>query len=145
MDRHSFILFYASAAAVFGNVINANKNGVVYEEGSNITLSCSQSPGATDYVYWYRHYERSKPEFLVLTYASADKAKVSDVDPRFSVKAEKRDQIHVDLEISSAAVSDSALYYCALRPTVTGNTSALYKKPVTMKDKRETQRQRKRQ
>ncbi|KAF4117486.1 hypothetical protein G5714_002039 [Onychostoma macrolepis] len=125
MDLHSVILFCASAAAVFGNVIKPNKTNV--EEGSNVILSCSHSPAASDTLYWYRQYGRSKPEFLVLTFASAKEAEVSDVDSRFSVKVEKREQIHVDLEISSAAVSDSALYYCALRPTVTGNTSALYK------------------
>ncbi len=118
---------FSFSAAVFGNVIKPNKTDVVYEEGSNVTLLCSHSPAASDTLYWYRQYGRSKPEFLVLSFASAKKAEVSDVDPRFSVKAEKREKIHVDLKISSAAVSDSALYYCALRPTVTGNTSALYK------------------
>ncbi|KTF75816.1 hypothetical protein cypCar_00043408 [Cyprinus carpio] len=127
MDLHSVILFCASTAAVFGNVIKLNKTDVVYEEGSNVTLSCSHSPAASDDLYWYRQYERSKPEFLVHTYGGAKEVKVSDIDPRFSVKVEKRENIHVDLNISSAAVSDSALYYCALQPTVTGNTSALYK------------------
>ncbi len=118
---------FTFSAVVFGNVIKPNNTDVVYEEGSNVTLLCSHSPAASDYIHWYRQYGRSKPEFLVLTFASAKEAKVSGVDPRFSVKVEKREKIHVDLEISSAAVSDSALYYCALRPTVTGNTSVLYK------------------
>ncbi len=94
-------------------------------EGSDITLSCIYSSSTNDNLYWYRQYERSQPEFLVLTFSTAKEAKVSDVDPRFTVNVTKRE--HVELKISSAAVSDSALYYCALAPTVTGNTSALYK------------------
>ncbi|KTF74199.1 hypothetical protein cypCar_00044029 [Cyprinus carpio] len=126
MDLHSVILFFVSTAAVFGNVIKPNKTDVFAEEGSSVTLSCSYSAsGGTDYLHWYRQYGRSKPEFLVLIYSSAKQAEVSDVDPRFTVNNTKKD--HVDLKISSAAVSDSALYYCALAPTLTGNTSALYK------------------
>ncbi|KTF79691.1 hypothetical protein cypCar_00048079 [Cyprinus carpio] len=126
MDLHSYILFCASAAAVFGNVIKPNKTDVFAEEGSSVTLSCNFSAsGGNDYLHWYRQYGRSKPEFLVLTYSKAKQAEVSKIDPKFSVNIPKSE--HVDLEISSAAVSDSALYYCALAPTVTGNTSALYK------------------
>ncbi|KAL0201064.1 hypothetical protein M9458_004251, partial [Cirrhinus mrigala] len=72
-------------------------------------MSCIYSSSTTDTLYWYRQYGKSKPEFLVLTYSSAQDAKKSDVDPRFTVKVEKMEQIHVYLKISSAAVSDSAL------------------------------------
>ncbi len=92
----------------------------------SLQLSCSFSAsGGSDSLHWYRQYGRSKPEFLVLIYSSAKKDEVSKIDPRFTVKVEKRE--HVELKISSAAVSDSALYYCALRPTVTENTSTVYK------------------
>ncbi|KAL1280621.1 hypothetical protein QQF64_015221 [Cirrhinus molitorella] len=127
MELHLVILLFVSTAAVFGNVIKPHKADVFAEEGSSVTLSCSFSDsGQTDYLHWYRQNEKSKPEFLVLTYSRAQEAQQSDVDPRFTVNITKKE--HVDLEISSAAVSDSALYYCALAPTVTGNTSALYKK-----------------
>ena len=114
------------SVAVFGNVIKPNKTDVFAEEGSSVTLSCNYSAsGGNDYLHWYRQYGRSKPEFIVLTYDTANDAQESDVDPRFSVNIPKSE--HVDLKISFAAVSDSALYYCALAPTLTGNTSALYK------------------
>ncbi|XDV27663.1 hypothetical protein PO909_031163 [Leuciscus waleckii] len=112
------------SAAVSGN-ITPKKTELFAEEGSNVTLSCSYS--SADYLYWYRQYPRSAPEFIVHIYDGTTITKKSDVDPRLSVKLTKREQTHVDLEISSAEVSDSAVYYCALRPTVTGNTSALYK------------------
>jgi len=119
---------FSLPAAVFGNVIKPNKTDVFAQEGSSVTLSCSFSTsGGSDDLHWYRQYGRSKPEFLVLTFGNAKEAQVSDVDPRFTVEVEKKEQIHVYLEISSATVSDSAVYYCALRPTVTGNTSAQYK------------------
>ncbi|KAK3506121.1 hypothetical protein QTP70_002732, partial [Hemibagrus guttatus] len=93
------------------------------DEGDNVTLSCKyKKSGASDYLYWYRQYPKSKPEFLLNIFQSGDP--ISNTDPRMSAKAGDK---QVDLIISSAAVSDSALYYCALRPTVTGNPDALYK------------------
>ncbi len=92
---------------------------------SHVILSCSYS--SADYLYWYRQNPRSEPEFLVLIFDGATNIKKSDVDPIISVKLTKWEQNHVDLIISSAAVSDSALYYCALRPTETGNIPVPYK------------------
>ncbi|KAL1280606.1 hypothetical protein QQF64_015206, partial [Cirrhinus molitorella] len=121
--------------AVSGNVITPDETEKFAEEGSNVTLSCSYS--SADYLYWYRQYPRSAPECLVLIFDGATNTKVSDVDPRFSVKLTNGNKKHVDLKISSAAVSDSALYYCALRPTVTGNTLVHYKNPLSSERKQE--------
>lgn len=51
-------------------------------------------------------------------------------DTRLSIRLNKSDK-KVDLEINSTTVSDSALYYCAMRPTVTGKTVTLYKNLYT--------------
>ncbi|KAK3505811.1 hypothetical protein QTP70_003979, partial [Hemibagrus guttatus] len=93
------------------------------DEGDDVTLSCKyKKSGPSDYLYWYRQYPKFKPEILVYVVQSG--TAISNTDPRISAKADDK---QVDLIISSAAVSDSALYYCALRPPVTGNPAALYK------------------
>jgi len=85
-----------------------------------VTLSCNYSTtGVTvNSLQWYRQYLRAKPEFLLLVTEYSSK---SEPDLRLYSKATKEIK-RVALEISSAEVSDSAVYYCAVVPTVTGNT-----------------------
>ncbi|XP_042285078.1 uncharacterized protein LOC121908835 [Thunnus maccoyii] len=91
-------------------------------EGGNINLTCKYE-GSIYNIQWYRQYQRSRPEFLLyITEDGSIHPTVSDFSAHIN-KTEKR----VDLQISSAAVTDSALYYCAVSPTVTGNPQSLYK------------------
>ncbi|KAK3520905.1 hypothetical protein QTP86_002397 [Hemibagrus guttatus] len=99
----------------------------VVDEGDDVTLSCSYKDfsGTVNSLQWYKQYPKSKPEFLFYILPSGDKS--DPMPPRLSAEVDDKTK-QVDLIISSAAVSDSALYYCALQPTVTGNPAALYKK-----------------
>ncbi|XP_056453148.1 uncharacterized protein LOC130387879 [Gadus chalcogrammus] len=84
-------------------------------QGDDVTLSCNYS-SATDF-FWYRQYPSSPPQFLIKDYMELS---------GFTLKKDS-DKKMFHLEISAAAVTDSALYYCAVQPTVTGNTDSLYK------------------
>ncbi|KAF7640554.1 hypothetical protein LDENG_00037050, partial [Lucifuga dentata] len=76
---------------------------------------------------WYRQYPGKTPEFLLFISGLNTKRAAESVksDSRFSTKLSK-DKHVVDLEISSAAASDSAVYYCAVRPTVTAKPQSVY-------------------
>uniref|UniRef100_A0A8C1LV83 T-cell receptor alpha/delta variable 29.0 n=1 Tax=Cyprinus carpio TaxID=7962 RepID=A0A8C1LV83_CYPCA len=102
----------------FGNVITPVQPEVSGTEGDNITLSCNYSSAVS--LQWYRQYPNSAPEFLLTVLHRTGKvsqtSKIVDLDPRFSGKVTEK-KTHVDLEISSVKMKDSALYYCALEPT----------------------------
>ncbi|MEQ2282253.1 hypothetical protein AMECASPLE_038620 [Ameca splendens] len=95
-------------------------------EGSSVTLSYRYSKPAigTDYFFWYRQYSGNPPELLISHTGTG--AEISQPVPGLSFKVTD-DKTQMDLLISSAAVTHSAVYYCAVRPTVTGNTRTLYK------------------
>uniref|UniRef100_A0A8C0YGD7 T-cell receptor alpha/delta variable 25.0.4 n=1 Tax=Cyprinus carpio carpio TaxID=630221 RepID=A0A8C0YGD7_CYPCA len=122
------LLFIFFLVLFFGNVITPVQPEVSGTEGDNITLSCNYSSAVS--LQWYRQYPNSAPEFLLTVLHRTGKvsqtSKIVDLDPRFSGKVTEK-KTHVDLEISSVKMKDSALYYCALEPTVTGNTTTLYK------------------
>ncbi|KAF4117446.1 hypothetical protein G5714_001999 [Onychostoma macrolepis] len=95
-------------------------------ETETVKLSCNYS-GSVDSLHWYRQYAASPPQFLILDYYGS----VTQANPPVSgiSISHRKDDNSVDLIISSAAVSDSALYYCALQPTVTGNTQHTVQEP----------------
>ncbi|KAI5629804.1 hypothetical protein C0J50_10466, partial [Silurus asotus] len=96
-------------------------------EGSNTTLTCTYDDSAY-YLHWYQQKPQSEPKFLLLIYKSTETVtKAEQLDPRISIRLHE-DKKNVDLEIFPASVSDSALYYCAMEPTVTQNSYTLYKK-----------------
>ena len=96
--------------------------------GTSVSLSYTLSKTATgsDYFFWYRQYPGEPPQFL-LSISGLGFNKTAESlgsDKRFSTELTE-EKTGVDLKISSAAVTDSALYYCPLQPTVTGNTDSL--------------------
>ncbi|KAI3374113.1 hypothetical protein L3Q82_005929 [Scortum barcoo] len=80
-------------------------------EGSTVTLSYKYAKlSASDYFFWYRQYPGKPPQFLLSHSASGDIG-INPV-PGLKIKVE---QNQISMNISSAAVTDSAaLYYCAV-------------------------------
>ncbi|KAL1280563.1 hypothetical protein QQF64_015163 [Cirrhinus molitorella] len=90
--------------------------------GQSAVISCKYS-GIGPSFQWYRQYPRSRPEYLIFNAETS-----ASSEPTLRLKAYAKKEItEVKLEISSTEVKDSAVYYCALVPTVTGTPPALYK------------------
>uniref|UniRef100_A0A673GUI8 T-cell receptor alpha/delta variable 1 n=1 Tax=Sinocyclocheilus rhinocerous TaxID=307959 RepID=A0A673GUI8_9TELE len=107
---------YLFTGKTTGYGIRPDKNTTVLMEDTNITLSCIYE-GSIDSLYWYQQKPGSRPEFLIMIdEASQYVTKANPPYPRLSIKVDKV-QKRVHLEISSAAVMDSTMHYCALRPT----------------------------
>uniref|UniRef100_A0A8K9XAX2 T-cell receptor alpha/delta variable 15.0 n=1 Tax=Oncorhynchus mykiss TaxID=8022 RepID=A0A8K9XAX2_ONCMY len=116
MCFNHFYYLISSAGMVCGDSVTPDKEEYTPTEGSSVSLRCTyETKRSNIYLYWYRHYS---PQLLVMEYA--------DITPGFILNHDKNAK-RTDLKISSAEVTDSAMYFCALRPTVTGNPETLYK------------------
>uniref|UniRef100_A0A3B5QME7 Ig-like domain-containing protein n=1 Tax=Xiphophorus maculatus TaxID=8083 RepID=A0A3B5QME7_XIPMA len=88
-------------------------------EGGSVSLTYTFSKEATgsDEFYWYRQHPGKPPEFLLYHLGSGKILSEQTAGREIDVKG--RD---IKLLISSAAVTDSAVYYCAVsnKKLVTG-------------------------
>uniref|UniRef100_A0A3P9L375 Ig-like domain-containing protein n=1 Tax=Oryzias latipes TaxID=8090 RepID=A0A3P9L375_ORYLA len=97
---------------------------VIAAEGDSFTLNCTfETIDKSAYLFWYKQeVNRKPPEFLVSHSSSGTKGNEKVKELKIQVENKQ-----INLKISSAAVTDSAVYYCAVEPTVTGNNKTLYK------------------
>ncbi|KAI9518265.1 hypothetical protein NQZ68_038536 [Dissostichus eleginoides] len=93
-------------------------------EGGTVTLGCKFQTSNTAYLFWYKQEVNGYPKYMLKRYSGGGDNAAEFQKDRFDAILNKPS---VPLQISSAAVTDSAVYYCALQPTVTGNTTTLYK------------------
>uniref|UniRef100_A0A3B3Q5U3 Ig-like domain-containing protein n=1 Tax=Paramormyrops kingsleyae TaxID=1676925 RepID=A0A3B3Q5U3_9TELE len=98
-----------------GDNIEQKEKELFKEEGETASLECTFSTSSTNYyIYWYRQYPGTAPEFLLFrgTYDyTAEFAK-----RRFSSNADKTSG-RASLSILEVHLGDSAVYYCALQTT----------------------------
>uniref|UniRef100_A0A3P8SP27 Ig-like domain-containing protein n=1 Tax=Amphiprion percula TaxID=161767 RepID=A0A3P8SP27_AMPPE len=103
----SFSLLFPGLIAE--DTISPEQDEVSGTEGESVTLTCNyQTEDDYVYLYWYKHHsDLQAPQFILLKGFQKE---------RFDAQVDNK---KVPLKISSAAVTDSAVYYCAVRPTVT--------------------------
>ncbi|KAM3603890.1 uncharacterized protein V6R79_003629 [Siganus canaliculatus] len=100
---------------------------VTATEGHSVTLSCSYKTSATNpTLFWYQQDGNNSPKLVLSVFTFGKGNTEDDFKDRFSSTLDSSSK-SVPLQIQNLQLSDSAVYYCALQPTVTGNTKTLYK------------------
>ena len=105
--------------------VEQNRRFQTAVEGAAVTINCQyETTNVSPYLFWYQQKVNGFPEYML---------------NRFGIKDNRfKDRFNSDLETTSKSfpltiqdvrVSDSAVYYCALRPTVTQTHSTLIQKP----------------
>nr|AAO88998.1 T cell receptor alpha chain [Stegastes partitus] len=91
--------------------LTAVKDEESSSEGSTVTLTCKYTKGSADYFFWYRQHPGKPPEFLI-SHLESGQISLNPV-PCDCLRRVRKEETQMDLQISSAAVTDSAVYYCA--------------------------------
>uniref|UniRef100_A0AAV2JW42 Ig-like domain-containing protein n=1 Tax=Knipowitschia caucasica TaxID=637954 RepID=A0AAV2JW42_KNICA len=94
-------------------------------EGDTHTLICNfRTISSYPTLFWYKQEGRGAPKYMMKIY-SGNVIKSPEFDgSKFGAELVGNS---LSLKMEAVDVTDSAVYYCALEPTLTGNTNTLNK------------------
>ncbi|XDV27597.1 hypothetical protein PO909_031101, partial [Leuciscus waleckii] len=84
-------------------------------EGDQVILRCNYTTTSnTAYLFWYKQLPNRSPTFILNKYTFGEGTTEPDFKERFSATLNSTSR-SVPLTIQDVCVSDSAVYYCALK------------------------------
>uniref|UniRef100_A0A8K9WLQ1 Ig-like domain-containing protein n=1 Tax=Oncorhynchus mykiss TaxID=8022 RepID=A0A8K9WLQ1_ONCMY len=116
-----YTLFFLLLPECTADHVQQQPGGVIATEGGLVTLSCQYNTSANNaYLYWFKQEENDFPKYMLSRYSFGSGDNATGFKERFDARLDA-DSKSVPLTIQRVQLSDSAVYYCALQPTVRGN------------------------
>uniref|UniRef100_A0A8C4LW68 Ig-like domain-containing protein n=1 Tax=Equus asinus asinus TaxID=83772 RepID=A0A8C4LW68_EQUAS len=107
-----------------GDSVTQTEGPVILPEGAPLTLNCTYQSSYSFSLFWYVQYQNKEPQLLLKSSSENQGA-----DSRGFQATLNRSDSSFHLQKPSVQVSDSAVYYCALRDTVRGIQGELSTNP----------------
>ncbi|KAI7809914.1 TCR-alpha V segment II-41 [Triplophysa rosa] len=112
-NRRMLIIIFIAVSGGFADRIGPREeeSHILRSDRESVTLSCTyETTSRYIYLYWYR--QNTQPQYILRKGARSYRGYEDIPDDHFQSKTS---DTSTELIIKSVSLSDSALYYCALR------------------------------
>ncbi|XP_007910375.2 uncharacterized protein LOC103191216 [Callorhinchus milii] len=120
IQRHSY---GKDISLTHGDSVREKVASVTEKEGGSVTMECHYSTSLIDhYLQWYREQKETPPRYVIEKHSGGATYKADFAEKRFAVELQTLTKSS-SLTITQLELSDSAVYYCALKPHSAENQS----------------------